>query len=39
MAKYILIVRDIEPPQGRGKLAHLPISKKLGMAALPLLES
>ncbi len=22
MAKYILIVRDIEPPQGRGKLAH-----------------
>ena len=22
MAKYALIVRDIEPPQGRGKVAH-----------------
>lgn len=22
MAKYILIIRDIEPPQGRGKIAH-----------------
>ena len=22
MAKYVLIIRDIEPPQGRGKVAH-----------------
>lgn len=22
MAKYLLIVRDVEPPQGRGKIAH-----------------